>query len=161
MRQRLHLCLFTLALLAGCAGGPISLPGMGDVTAVPEGPIGIESEQRRLARYFDGTPVVFEMEGEGRMRVEVPLRYSFEPGRWAVKPPLGAVLDKLAQSQRLQSTRFTITAPADKPSGRRLAEDRAASTRDYLIAQGIAAIRFTSVTGDAGADAVVIRVSER
>ena len=145
-----------MLLLAGCAGGPLT-----DVTAVPEGPVGIESEQQRLARYFDGTPVVFEMEGEGRMRIAVPLRHSFDTGRAAVKPALGAVLEKLAQSQRLQATRFAITAPTDKPSGRLLANDRAASTRDYLISQGIAAVRFTSVAGDVGADAVEIRVSER
>jgi len=145
-----------MLLLAGCAGGPLS-----DVTAVPEGPVGLESEQRRLARYFDGTPVVFEMEAEGRMRVEVPLRHCFDPGRAAVKPALGAVLEKLAQSQRLQATRFAVSAPDDKTPSRRLAEERAASVRDYLVGHGITPVRFSAVTGDAGADAVEIRVSER
>ena len=159
MRRRLLLSSFTLAL-AGCAGGPL-LPGWGDVTAAPEGPVGLASEQRRLARYFDGTPVVFEMVGEGRMRVTVPLVHSFESGRTAVKPALGAVLEKLAQSQRLQDTRFEVIGPADKPSGRLLADDRAASMRDYLVAQGITRVRFTAVSGDVRAPAVEIRVSER
>ncbi len=161
MRRRLHLRLLLSSLvLAGCAGGPISLPGLGG-DQPPEGPVTLEREQRRLARFFDGTPVVFEMQGEGRMRVEVPLRHSFEPGRWAVKPALGAVLEKLAQSQRVQTTRLAVTAPADKPGNRLLANDRAASVRDYLVAQGISRARFTAVNGEAGAEAVEILVSER
>ena len=48
----------------------------------------LEAEQERLAGLFEGTPVVFAMQPDGSLRVAVPLRYSFDPGRHAVKPPL-------------------------------------------------------------------------
>src|SRR5690348_812753 len=91
-----------VALLAACAsttggGGPAT----GKAGAAAPRPT-LSEEQRRLADLFRGTPVVFAMQPDGSMRVSVPLRYSFDPGRFAVKPPLGAVLDRVAKSQRAE-----------------------------------------------------------
>jgi len=120
----------------------------------------LEAEQERLAELFEGTPVVFAMQPDGSLRVAVPLRYSFDPGRHAVKPPLAAVLDRVASSQRKEPTRFTVSAPADPNSrGLSLATDRASSTRDYLVARGIGPTRFSIAALQRG-DAVEIVVAE-
>ena len=90
----------------------------------------------------------------------MPLRDSFEKGRSAVRPPLAAVLDRLARSQRLEPTRFLVAAPADpQGKGLLLATERAASTRDYLVARGVEATRFTLNALGSG-DAVVILIAD-
>jgi outer membrane protein OmpA-like peptidoglycan-associated protein len=104
------------------------------------------SEQRRLADLFRGTPVVFEMQPDGSLRVDVPLKYSFDDGQTVVKPPLAAVLDRVARSQRTQKTKLRVAAPTDaKSANAQLARERAASTRDYLVAHGVKASRFAAI----------------
>lgn len=145
-----------IGLLAGCGSLPSSIPGFGG----PPTPPSLASEQRRLANLFRDTPVVFEMQADGSLRAEVPLRYSFDARRAAVKPPLGKVLDLIASSQTERSTLLRVFAPTDAGGGQaRLARERAASTRDYLVARGIAVTRFTGVMPAEG-DAVRIIVSE-
>jgi outer membrane protein OmpA-like peptidoglycan-associated protein len=119
------------------------------VPTVPEAQpkVTLLAEQRRLADLFRGTPVIFEMQPDGSLRVGVPLKYSFDDGRSAVKPPLAAVLDRVAKSQRTQKTRLRIAAPADaSPGNAQLAKERAASTRDYLVAHGVKVTRFAALT---------------
>jgi outer membrane protein OmpA-like peptidoglycan-associated protein len=157
MRVLLACLALLLGLLAGCSMLPSSAPG----AATGAGPQrSLESEQRRLATLFRGTPVVFEMQRDGSLQVTVPLEFSFAPGRAAVKPPLAAVLDRVASSQRETATRFRVMAPAD-PARRntRLAQERAASTRDYLVARGIAPTRFVATEASAG-DLVLVAVMQ-
>jgi len=146
------ICLF-LSLLAACGStppvksGPPSGSGAssGAGAPVPEPPRpSLAAEQQRLAALFDGTPVVFAMQPDGSLRVEVPLRFSFDPGSSTVKPPLGAVLDRIATSQRRGHSRLLVVAPGDKRGkGITLGNDRAGSARDYLVGRGISAVRFT------------------
>ena len=122
------------------------------------------AEQRRLADLFRGTPVIFEMQPDGSMRVGVPLKYSFDDGRSAVKPPLAAVLDRVAKSQRTQKTRLRVAAPADaSPGNVQLAKERAASTRDYLVAHGVKVSRFAALTpaADGNVEIIVAEVLQR
>ncbi len=139
-----------LGLLAGCGSAPRSATGK-----VPLG-----DEQRRLAELFRGTPVVFQMQSDGSLRVEVPLRYAFDRGASAVKPPLAAVLDRIALGQRGQPTRVHVAAPGD-PGARNtmLARDRAVSTRGYLMAHGIAVTRFAPLA-TAGGEQLEITVAD-
>lgn len=164
--RRLHslaLPTITLALLllAGCAGAPPAPAGAsGPAGASTPERVPLGSEQRRLAELFRGTPVVFEMQPDGSMKVTVPLRYSFDKGRFAVKPPLAAVLDRVAASQRGGPTRLLVSAPSDpQAKGLMLATERATSTRDYLVARGVDATRF-QIAAAGGGDAVVIVVAE-
>lgn len=145
MRQRrvLVVCAtLASALLAGCAGVPFLAPG----------PPTIASEQRRLRDELRDAPVVaVETTPEGRLRVAVPLRYCFEPGRSAVKPPLAAVLDRMAPGLKPGGFDVRVVAPADGPAGAALlAKDRAASVRDYLVARGVAVLRFGSLSQGGG-----------
>jgi hypothetical protein len=101
-------------------------------------------EQRRLAELFRGTPVVFAMQPDGSMRVEVPLRFCFDSGAVAVKAPLAAVLDRVARSQRDEATHMSLVAPLDADAKKvSLAAQRSESTRDYLIAHGISPRRVS------------------
>ena len=100
--------------------------------------VSLLSEQRRLADLFRGTPVVFEMQPDGSLRVDVPLKYSFDDGQ--------TVLDRVARSQRAQKTKLRVAAPTDaKSANPQLAKERAASTRDYLVAHGVKASRFAGL----------------
>jgi outer membrane protein OmpA-like peptidoglycan-associated protein len=150
--------LLSLAL-AGCSSfkpaGPPA-PSEAGAAAAPS----LASEQRRLSELFRGTPVDFEIQADGSLRVTVPLRFSFDKGRHAVKPPLGAVLERIAKSQHKAGTRVHVSAPADPNSkGLMLATERATSARDYMVARGIEATRF-SVSALGSGDTVVIVVAD-
>jgi len=166
------LALVTAALLAACAtrapspGAPStgSPPPVGGQVPAPGHPAApqptLAAEQKRLGALFDGTPVVFAMQGDGSLRVEVPLRFAFDAGSSTVKPPLAAVLDRLASSQRRANSRLLVVAPGDKRGkGITLATERAGSARDYLVGHGIAATRF-AVSGVVEPDLVRIVVSD-
>ena len=76
-----------LAVLAGCGSQPTVREAVpGQVAPAPRATLA--AEQRRLAELFRGTPVVFAMQNDGSLRVTVPLEFSFDRGRHAVKPPL-------------------------------------------------------------------------
>ena len=167
----MRLALFNSALLAaalaGCGTRPApaptraasAAPGPAASAPSPARPT-LASEQRRLAELFRGTPVVFAMQPDGRLRVAVPLRYCFDRGGVAVKPPLAAVLDRVATSQRDATTRLRVAAAADPGAADQgLARDRAQSTSDYLVARGIRVARLT-VAGVAQVDGVEILVAE-
>ena len=89
--------LLFLVLSGGCAtrapvspgpSAPSVSPPAGAAARPPAHLPTLASEQQRLSALFDGTPVVFAMQGDGSLRVEVPLRFSFAPGSSTVKPPL-------------------------------------------------------------------------
>jgi outer membrane protein OmpA-like peptidoglycan-associated protein len=159
-RLRILVVAVAAAVLAGCAstpGGSGRGTGPGEAagpTAAPRPTLA--QEQRRLADLFSGTPVVFAMQKDGSLRVSVPLHFSFDPGRYAVKPPLGAVLDRVARSQRTAGTHFVVTAPTDpKAKGLMLGTERASSTRDYLVARGVDATRL-SIAAAGGGDVIIV-----
>lgn len=150
MRRALVLTLPLFAALAACGTRPAAPPvaplpaPAGPPSAQPRGTL--VTEQLRLAELFRGTPVVFSLQQDGSLRATVPRRFSFDAGAAQVKPPLAAVLDRLARSQRLAASRFRIAAPADpEVRSSALARERAASARDHLVAQGIAAPRIQAV----------------
>jgi len=161
MRIPYSICLIAAAALAGCAtstppaGAP---PAAATGTALPAGPL-LADEQQRLAEALAGTPVTTEMTPDGRLRVQVPADFSFDVGRAVVKPPLAAVLELMATGLKKQrTTTVRLAAPADPKGagGLLLAQDRAASARDYLVSRGVQATRFGPLTR---ADNVEIVVS--
>ena len=120
----------------------------------------LASEQVRLAELFRGTPVVFAMLQDGSLRATVPRRFSFDAGAVKVKPPLAAVLDRLARSQLQTGTRMRVGAPTDAPARvGPLAQQRAASVRDHLVGQGVGVARV-QIASAVPADWVEIVVSE-
>lgn len=159
-----------LALVAGCASGPktpaapqargTATPAATAPAPAPAPSVSLPAEQRRLADLFRGTPVVIEMQADGSMRVAVPLKFSFDKGRAAVKPPLAKVLDYVVPSLRGDNMRARVAAPLDTPKGAAsLAQERATSTRDYLVAKGIPMTHFAALA-PSQTDGVEIVVSD-
>ena len=164
MRRSLFLSVAVVAALAACGTRPVPppvapVPPPSSAPALP--PRGsLVTEQLRLAELFRGTPVVFSLQQDGSLRATIPRRFSFDAGASQVKPPLAAVLDRLAKSQRLATSRLRIAAPAD-PEVRNpaLSRERTASVRDHLVGQGIAAARVV-VNATGPADLVEIIVTD-
>jgi outer membrane protein OmpA-like peptidoglycan-associated protein len=151
--RRLLLLGTPAAILTGCATGPVDRPPAEQPT--------LTGEQRRLKDALRGTPVVVDATSDGGMRVEVPLQFSFDAGRGAVKPALAAVLDRMAAGLRLANFDVRIAAPADpKSSNAALVQDRGASVRDYLVARGVRLGRILSL-GRASGEFVEVLVTER
>ena len=142
--------LFALAL-AACSTKPVQRPAPAEVVLPPAPPVvapQLAAEQRWLVDLFQGTPVLIAPGPLGELRVEVPLQYSFDKGRAAVKPPLAAVLDKLAASLgRLPRTLVQIAAPS---------AERTEALRAGLLARGVASPRIGRLASRA--DAVELRL---
>jgi outer membrane protein OmpA-like peptidoglycan-associated protein len=102
------------------------------------------AEKQRLETVLQGTPAVLALQADNSLGVDVPLRSCFDRGRATVKPPLAKVLDRMAASQRNETTRLLVTAPTDPgDKALALAMRRAVTARDYLIERGLDASRFS------------------
>ena len=193
MQRTLVITAVLIAALAACGTPPASTPAA-PVTApapVSPGPAAtpapapvpvpaparqtLASEQRRLTELFRGTPVAFAMQADGALRVTVPLQFCFDRAATVVKPPLAAVLDRIAKSQRDRSTRLRVAAAPDPGKGAgagaggsaealALARRRADTARDYLEAQGIKANRLTTMSlaqvAGAGVEILVLEAAQ-
>jgi outer membrane protein OmpA-like peptidoglycan-associated protein len=140
-------CALLGTLLAGCGSLP-SAPRTADSPGAPpaaERPSWVV-EQRWLHQWFRGTPVKIHSQREELLTVEVPLDFCFDDGRANVKPPLAAVLDRLAASLRREdSARVHVAAASDPRGSKALALRRATAVRSYLVARGVQPYRFTAV----------------
>ena len=164
MKPMQALCptLLSALLLAACTSVPRA-PGLDSLppSAAPAAPAlpTLASEQRRLGDLFADTPVTVQRTADGRLRLHVPLRFSFDAGRAAVRPELGALLDRLAPSLRQQaafSIRINASGDARGASAGPLARERAAAVRDYLILKGAPLARFVDAGGtDEGVELLV------
>lgn len=164
LRPAALLAAASLLLAAGCATSP-----SGDAPGAPAGaPAGstaspsifgglfgtglspaLDSQRSRLRDVLQGTPVVIEATEDKRLRIEVPTRFAFDPGRSAVKPALAAVLDQLASGFKPHAAvnDLRIGAPTDDKPSPRLVDERAASVRDYLVGRGVPISRVVGLGG--------------
>jgi outer membrane protein OmpA-like peptidoglycan-associated protein len=152
-----------MALLAACGTPPASPTPPMSSTPSPSRPAQnttLAGEQVRLAELFRGTPVAFTMQQDGSLRATVPRRFSFDAGAIKVKPPLAAVLDRLAKAQSHTGARMRVSTPSDpEVRGLTLARDRALSVRDYLAGQGVVTTRL-QVSGAVQTEQIEIVVSD-
>ena len=146
------------ACLGACGTTPTSSASASAKGAASPRPT-LAQERQRIGDLFQGTPVTLAMDGSGDLRAEVPLKFSFDAGRAVVKPPLGALLDRLAGSPATRGSSWVVAAPGDPRSkGNALALERAASTRDYLVSRGADPLRFSLSSLGAGGETAVIRI---
>ena len=112
----------------------------------------LRTEQRWLQSWFEGTPVRIVINSDGVLAIDVPREFCFDAGRNQVKPALAAVLDKVAESlRRNTSTRLTLlAAPGDATTAAPLAMARATAVHKHLRNRGVPAARL----GEPGATAV-------
>ncbi|OYT99978.1 MAG: hypothetical protein CFE40_01250 [Burkholderiales bacterium PBB1] len=147
--------LGAVALVTACASPS---PRSSGSAAAP--PPTLAQERQRLADLFDGTPVVLAIDRDGSLRAEVPLRFCFEPARAVVKPPLAALLDRLATSPATRGGNWLVAAPGDPTSkDTALATQRARSVRDHLVGRGAMATKVAiGSLGWSGGPSTVVRV---
>jgi outer membrane protein OmpA-like peptidoglycan-associated protein len=134
--------LLALLALPGCSSmpAPEGTPAPAPPAAAPAARTsGLVVERRWLQSWFEGTPVRIEQHNEDWFTVEVPREFCFDAGRATVKPPLAAVLDKVALSlQRKPAARVgVLAAPGDTATASPLAQQRAGNVRKHLIARGV------------------------
>ncbi len=140
--------LLAALLLAGCASTqntpPAPTPPRAPALAVPQAaPPVLAAEKHWLEDLFRDTPVTVSAAPDAGVRVQVPLKYSFDTGKDLVKPPLAAVLDKVAASlHRQQRAQLRVAAPAGA---------RAENVRQQLLKRGVPAARIAPLVarGDA------------
>jgi hypothetical protein len=157
MMLRLALCLSVAAVLAGCAVTPAPKPGPTPPGTVTEPtrpgqppPNVLAAEVAWMKQLFEGTPVAVASEPDGSMRVDVPISYSFDDKSNAPKPPLRAVMDKVAASMTRQaSAKVHVATPGPVARG--------AAMRSYLQGRGVIALRVVVLAPPPG-DAVTLRV---
>lgn len=100
---------------------------------------------------FDGTPVNIVAESDGSMRVDVPMVHAFDEKSAAPKPPLRAVMDKVATTMgRQSSSKVHIATPG--PTA------RSAAMRSYLATRGVIALRVVVASSQPSGEWVTLRV---
>ena len=153
------------SLLAGCAAPPPKIvPVPPVVTAVPgsaPGPVygqappaaartwspEMEATERQLSTALSGSGVSVAKTTDERLWITLPGDLAFQPNRSALKPGATAVLDKIAVSLRnLPTAELRIVGHTDAKGAAAandaLSLDRAASTRDWLVARGMSPVRI-------------------
>ncbi len=122
-------------------------------------PAALGTERQWLQSWFKGTPVVINQRSDGAVNLEVPREFSFDSGRSNVKPALGAVLDKVAESlRRVPLARLSLVAAPDDAKGTpALALERAAQVHKHLLSRGVPETRLGKPTATAAA-AVQLRI---
>lgn len=128
-----------LSALAACGTAPPGSPAL----AVPPPVVPLADLAGQLLSSLRGTPVKIEFRGQS-LRLQVPQPHGFDAGSAAVKPALAAVLDQLVAAL-LGSPRWLVdvSGPLDAKGSAFQGQDRAAAVRDYLVARGALAARFS------------------
>ena len=131
----------------------------GQSTVPPRDPAALGTERQWLQQWFKDTPVQIAQDGDV-LRVEVPREFAFDIARNQIKPPLAAVLDKVAQSlRRLPQARLDlVAAPGDGAAASPLALQRATQVRKHLLSRGVPESQLGSPSAAAAA-AVQLRLA--
>jgi hypothetical protein len=158
--------LAVLIVLAACGAAPTrpttpsTTPGVSGAPSAPAEapprpgqppPNVLAAEVTWMKQLFEGTPVAIVAEDDGAMRVDVPLSFSFDDKATAPKPPLRAVMDKVAQTlARQPSAKVHVGTPG--PAARTTA------MRNYLMGRGVVGLRVVALNPPPSDSAVTLRV---
>lgn len=159
--------LFLLALAACSTQAPRTLPppaprapaAAAGTESTPQGHAPIEVERRWLQAWFKDTPVQIALRGEDVLGVDIPREFSFDAGSSRIKPPLAAVLDKVAESLRRQpQLRLQGLAAPGAGTDAVLAVPRGVQVRRHLCSRGVPEARLAAPVRS-GVDAVQLRLA--
>jgi len=108
----------------------------------------MEKQKAEMERAAAGTNIKVERTADNRIKVHIPSDAGFEVNRATVRPQLARVLDDFAQSMRNNATtQIWIVGHTDSTGtdaiNDPLSRERAANTRDYLVARGVARERIS------------------
>lgn len=143
------------AVLGAITGGGKDV-GRGAVIGGAVGAVGgyiwsqkMQEQKAAMEKATQGTGVAVSQTADNRLKMDVPSDISFDVGRSTVKGDFSKVLDQFAAGLvKNPDTTVTIVGHTDSTGNdsinNPLSVDRANSTRDYLIAKGVAATRFNT-----------------
>ena len=107
----------------------------------------MEEQKAAMEQATQGTGVSVSQTADNRLKLDIPSDVSFDTGRYDIKPNLRPILDRFATTLNQNPvTTVTIIGHTDTTGtdaiNNPLSVNRAASTRDYLVARGVATSRI-------------------
>jgi outer membrane protein OmpA-like peptidoglycan-associated protein len=108
----------------------------------------MEQQKRAMQQAAQGTGVQVTQTADNRLKLDIPTDISFDTNKSDIKPDFRPILDKFASSLAENPyAKVTIIGHTDNTGGDAINDplslNRAARTRDYLAARGVASNRFT------------------
>jgi outer membrane protein OmpA-like peptidoglycan-associated protein len=151
----------TGAAIGAVAGGVIGAATGGGKSAAAGAAIGaavgagggylwskhMEEQKVAMEQATQGTGVSVSQTADNRLKLDIPSDVSFDTGRYDVKPNLRPILDQFATTLNQNPvTMVTVIGHTDSTGtdaiNNPLSVNRAAATRDYLVARGVAGNRI-------------------
>ncbi|HJV86440.1 MAG TPA: OmpA family protein [Noviherbaspirillum sp.] len=107
----------------------------------------MEQQKQAMEQATQGTGVQVSQTPDNRLKLDIPSDISFDTNKADIKPNFRPVLDKFATTLKENpNTNVTIIGHTDSTGGDAINDplslNRAAHTRDYLTARGVAANRI-------------------
>ena len=107
----------------------------------------MQKQRAEMEQATAGTGIGISQTTDNQLKVDIPADVSFDVGRYAIKPNMRPVLDRLASTLNQHPvTTLTIIGHTDSTGSDAvndpLSVNRAASTRDYLVQRGVSAQRI-------------------
>ncbi|MBE9608891.1 OmpA family protein [Chitinilyticum piscinae] len=102
----------------------------------------MEKQRQEMEEATQGTGIEVSKTPDNQLKMEVPSDFSFDTGKYAIKPNMRPVLDKFAQTlQQNPVTKIRIVGHTDSTGSdainNPLSVNRAAAVRDYLSSRGV------------------------
>lgn len=107
----------------------------------------MEKQKMEMEQATQGTGVTVSQTADNRLKMDIPSDVSFDTNRYDIKPNLRPILDRFATTLNENPvTTVTIIGHTDSTGtdaiNNPLSVNRAASTRDYLVARTVAGNRI-------------------
>ncbi|MFN3545151.1 MAG: OmpA family protein [Thiobacillus sp.] len=107
----------------------------------------MEKQKKDMEQATQGTGVTVSQTADNRLKLDIPSDISFDTNRFDIKPNFRPILDRFAVTLNENPvTTVTIIGHTDSTGtdaiNNPLSVNRAAATRDYLVARGVAANRI-------------------
>jgi len=107
----------------------------------------MQKQRAEMEQATAGTGIGISQTADNQLKVDIPADVSFDVGRYAIKPNMRPVLDRLASTLNQHPvTTVTIIGHTDSTGSDAvndpLSINRAAATRDYLVQRGVSAQRI-------------------
>ena len=107
----------------------------------------MQKQRAEMEQATAGTGIGISQTTDNQLKVDIPADVSFDVGRYAIKPNMRPVLDRLASTLNQHPvTTVTIIGHTDSTGSDAvndpLSINRASATRDYLVQRGVSAQRI-------------------
>jgi outer membrane protein OmpA-like peptidoglycan-associated protein len=107
----------------------------------------MEEQKKAMEQATQGTGVSVSQTADNQLKLDIPSDVSFDTNRYDIKPNLRPILDRFATTLNQNPvTTVTIIGHTDSTGtdaiNNPLSVNRAAATRDYLVAHGVATNRI-------------------